>query len=201
MDSNIIVEEYLNHFYTYEELATYLNEDLDRIAYILNTVGGRYGKLVKQHKAIIDRYNSGDLEDNIETTEDHKIVELANYIIKNNSSLRKTAKAFKISKSSVGEYMSEALPKISITLYKQVFDILMEHKSLSAKYRSRSKEISKEMDLLDGGLTLGEIATKMDKTFSAVQRDLAIRTEIISPKMNKDIKIRLRNIKSHKASQ
>lgn len=198
MDCNIIVKEYLNHFYTYEELAAYLNEDLDKVTNILNTVGGRYGILVKSHKNNIDRYNSGDTEDNIETARDHKIVELANYIIRTHSSIRETAKVFRISKTSVGEYMNDSLPSISITLYKQVFDILKEHKSLSVKYKSRTNELAEEFTLLEQGLKIGEIATEMNKTFSSVQRDLANRSESISSIMNKSIRIKLRDNKSHK---
>lgn len=193
MNNNIIIEEYLNHFFTYEELAKYLCIDIKRVKETLNKATGRTAELIRKHRIIINSYDESDDSLNIENAADERVVDLANYIINNNASIRKAAKEFEISKTSVGEYMNDRLPKISIKLYKQVFEILMSHKSLSVQHKSRRVEVSEEIKLLKQGMNITEISKTMDKSFSSIQRDLANRTETLCPKVHQKIKEQLYN--------
>ena len=58
-----------------------------------------------------------------------RVVELANYIIENKTTVRKTAKKFHISKSTVHKDVSERLQRINPSLARQVQKILDENKS------------------------------------------------------------------------
>ena len=193
MEEDIIVDEYLNHFFTYEELATYLNISVERISHILDTVGGSVGELVKKHKRIIEAYDEEDDSLNIETALDNKIVDIANFIINEEASVRVAAKEYNLSKTTIGKYMNEKLPKISIKLYKKVFDIMQGHKSLSVKYKAHRDILDEEIKCLDDNLTIDEIAINLNLSRNQVQRDLANRSKTLSNDLNKKIKKKLFN--------
>ena len=193
MDEDIIVDEYLNHFYTYDELAEYLNVSIERVSYVLDTVGGKVGLLVKKHKSIIEAYDENDESLKVETELDSKIVDIANYIIATNSSVRETAKKYSLSKTTIGKYVNDKLPKISIKLYKKVFDVMQEHKSLSVKYKSHRDILDEELKCLDDNLTIEEIAESLNLSRNQVQRDLANRSKMLSKDLNKKIKKKLFN--------
>ncbi|MGN0595183.1 MAG: sporulation transcriptional regulator SpoIIID [Hominimerdicola sp.] len=57
-----------------------------------------------------------------------RAVVLGEYLLAHKATVRATAKAFGISKSTVHKDLSERLPKISPELYKQVKEILEENK-------------------------------------------------------------------------
>lgn len=57
-----------------------------------------------------------------------RAVILGQYIIENNSTVRKTAKVFGISKSTVHKDVSQRLPKIQPQLYPEVKKILEKNK-------------------------------------------------------------------------
>ena len=59
---------------------------------------------------------------------ENKIIEIAKYMIKNESTLRETAAVFKISKSSVFRFMDEVLVDLSRSLYLDVRKVLDYHK-------------------------------------------------------------------------
>ena len=54
---------------------------------------------------------------------------MATYLIENNSTVRKVAKQFGISKSTVHKDITENLKSINPTLYKQVKEILKKNKN------------------------------------------------------------------------
>ncbi len=58
-----------------------------------------------------------------------RAVELAEFIIENNSTVRKTAKAFNISKSTVHKDVHERLPKINRSLYRKTQAVLEINKA------------------------------------------------------------------------
>ncbi|MBR3791167.1 MAG: sporulation transcriptional regulator SpoIIID [Clostridia bacterium] len=60
---------------------------------------------------------------------EHRVIELANYIIDNNSTVRAAAKEFHISKSTVHKDVTERLQKLNSELSKNVSDILNVNKS------------------------------------------------------------------------
>ncbi|MBR1376990.1 MAG: sporulation transcriptional regulator SpoIIID [Bacilli bacterium] len=192
MNEDIIVEEYLNHFYNYKELACYLQIEEKRVRNILTSVGGRTGELVKKHTYIIEHYDAKNTNLNIKNELDEKVVSVAKYIINTKSSIRLAAKELKISKTTIGEYINDRLPSISITLYKKVFDIMQSHKTLNANHKSHRMIIEKEFELLNDGLTTSEISEQLHLSRNTVQRDLANRTEIISEDMQKKAKQKLK---------
>lgn len=55
-------------------------------------------------------------------------IQLATYFLVNKSTIRKTAEAFSISKSSVHNYFNKHLCKIDINLYKQVKKLLNKNR-------------------------------------------------------------------------
>ncbi len=60
---------------------------------------------------------------------EERAIELAQYIIENNATVRQTAKKFNISKSTVHKDVSERLKTINESLYKQVKLVLEQNKS------------------------------------------------------------------------
>lgn len=56
-----------------------------------------------------------------------RIINEANYIIKNNATLRDAAKYFKLGKSTIHKDMNDKLKKIDVNLYIQVRNIMEEH--------------------------------------------------------------------------
>ena len=191
MEKNIIVEEYLNNFFTYEELALYLGIDINVVTEVLDTVGGRYGELVSEHKNNISRYYNEEDVVTINDKKDELTYEIANYIIETGSSVRKTAETFGVGKTTVHEYMKNRLPNVSIKLYKKVFDIMMGNKSLNAEYKEVQDVLLKEIELLDSGMTLVQIGKVMNKSFSSVHRDLSYRTTTMGETTNAKVKQKL----------
>ena len=55
---------------------------------------------------------------------DQLAVEFAYFMIDNLSTIRKTAKRYKVSKSTVHTYIHKRLPKIDFLLYKKVVEVM-----------------------------------------------------------------------------
>lgn len=60
---------------------------------------------------------------------EQRVLELAHYIIENKSTVRSTAKTFKISKSTVHKDISERLKGLNPALYANVREVLDENKA------------------------------------------------------------------------
>jgi putative DeoR family transcriptional regulator (stage III sporulation protein D) len=60
---------------------------------------------------------------------EERAVEIANYIIDCNATVRQTAKKFGISKSTVHKDIQERLPAVNRTLYLQAKQVLEENKA------------------------------------------------------------------------
>lgn len=191
MEDNIIVEEYLNHFFTYSELANYLNLDEDRVRKVLDHLEGNIASLVSDHKSNIDKYNKGKFVINIHSDIDSKVYEVAKYMVEHNSSIRDTAKTFKMGKTTIGNYINKRLPNVSIKLYKEVFDLIQSRKSLSINYKEHQTRLYKEIECLEKGMTIEEISEAIGTSRNTVQRDLANRTKNISASLNERIKDQL----------
>ena len=82
-------------------------------------------------------------------TIEERVCELAVYIIETGATVRTAAKHFGISKSTVHKDLSQRLPHINGTLYKQVRDVLEENKAqrhirggmaTQRKYRMKKEE-------------------------------------------------------------
>ena len=60
---------------------------------------------------------------------EQRAVEMAQYIIENNATVRGAAKVFNISKSTVHKDVHERLPKINPALYKEAQTVLEQNKA------------------------------------------------------------------------
>lgn len=60
---------------------------------------------------------------------EERAIELGKYIVQNNTTVRKTAQKFGVSKSTVHKDVSERLKYINLKLYKKVKNILEINKS------------------------------------------------------------------------
>lgn len=82
-----------------------------------------------------------------EKQKDCLTVEIAYFMIDNNSTIRKTAKRFCVSKSTIHSYIHNRLPNLDIILYKKVLKILDKNSKekhirggLSTKRKSLEKK-------------------------------------------------------------
>ncbi len=82
-------------------------------------------KLFENFIYMFYRKVGGRMKDYIEK----RAVELAQYIIENNATVRKTAKIFNISKSTVHKDVHERLSKINPALYKEAQAVLEQNKA------------------------------------------------------------------------
>lgn len=193
-----ILNDFLNHFYTPNQLAIFLNIPLEEVERVLNdekliiSILGKNGVMkVRKHLDRIDTwlYSSSAKKYNIDSEQDEYIVEVANYIIINKSSIRKTAIHFCLSKSTVYDMVEEKLPSISIILYKKVFDVIKGNKSLSINESlSKIDLVNYEYDLLEKGYTIKEIAEMLELSYDCVQRDLADRLITFDGTLGKKVK-------------
>ena len=55
---------------------------------------------------------------------EYRVLEIAQYIIDNNATVRSTAKVFNVSKSTVHKDVAERLKDIDVSLYKKVREVL-----------------------------------------------------------------------------
>ena len=170
-----IIEEFLNNWFTYDELAQYLCIDVIRVKRVLDSVNDikLNEKIDKHKKQIFDYYNFNGEEKVIDNYEE--IIRIADYIINNHSSIRETAKVFDIGKSTVYDRIHEKLPIINIRKYKDVFDILMENKSFSTNNKQVIEQVLNCYTLLKNGITSKEICDKLGIGRNVLQRNLTTR--------------------------
>lgn len=186
---NCIIEEYLNNWFTYEELSQYLCITKDRIKNVLenkNLVSSLYDVKkfykISKHRLNIYRFYDNYVLDKEFTDLDKKIIEIAQYIIENKCSVRATASYFNIGKTTVHDYMNEKLPEISITLYKQVFDVFVENKSFNINNKTIINQVLSAYVLLKEGYSSVEIQKKLGISRNVLQRNLTTRLKKVDEK-------------------
>ncbi len=177
-----IVDEYLNNWFTREELAEYLCIDVSKVNEVLDNVSDKRLKdKIGVHARYISRYYE-EMENPHEpfVTEENEIfIEIAKYMIENHASLRDTAEAFGLGKTTVYDYVHERLPGISIILYKQVFDVLNENKSFSTNNRRVIEQVLTCYNMLMSGKSSEEIGEELCLGRNVVQRNLSGRLKKI----------------------
>lgn len=177
-----IVDEYLNNWFTREELAEYLCIDVSRVNEVLDNVSDKRVKdKIGVHARYISRYYE-EMENPHEpfvTDENEIFIEIAKYMIENHASLRDTAEAFGLGKTTVYDYVHERLPGISIILYKQVFDVLNENKSFSTNNRRVIEQVLTYYNMLMSGKSSEEIGEELGLGRNVVQRNLSGRLKKI----------------------
>ena len=177
-----IVDEYLNNWFTREELAEYLCIDVSRVNEVLDNVSDKRVKdKIGVHARYISRYYE-EMENPHEpfvTDANEIFIEIAKYMIENHASLRDTAEAFGLGKTTVYDYVHERLPGISIILYKQVFDVLNENKSFSTNNRRVIEQVLTCYNMLMSGKSSEEIGEELGIGRNVVQRNLSGRLKKI----------------------
>ena len=177
-----IVDEYLNNWFTREELAEYLCIDVSKVNEVLDNVSDKRLKdKIGVHARYISRYYE-EMENPHEpfvTDENEIFIEIAKYMIENHASLRDTAEAFGLGKTTVYDYVHERLPGISIILYKQVFDVLNENKSFSTNNRRVIEQVLTCYNMLMSGKSSEEIGEELCLGRNVVQRNLSGRLKKI----------------------
>lgn len=177
-----IVDEYLNNWFTREELAEYLCIDVSKVNEVLDNVNDQRVKdKIGVHARYISCYYE-EMENPHEpfvTDENEIFIEIAKYMIENHASLRDTADAFGLGKTTVYDYVHERLPGISIILYKQVFDVLNENKSFSTNNRRVIEQVLTCYNMLMSGKSSEEIGEELCLGRNVVQRNLSGRLKKI----------------------
>ena len=192
----VIIEEYLSNWFSYEELATYLCLDLKLIKDTLDeyvTVDKNLAKKIDKHRNYIEEYKDAEMYDTKEyiTEENQGYVDIANYIIKNKASLRDTAAYFGIGKTTVFDYVHERLPKLSIRLYKQVFDVLMENKSFAADKKEIIEQVLQTYESFLRHNSCREVEEELGLSRNIVQRNLTTRLKQVSKTKYEQVKKKL----------
>ena len=174
-----IIEEYLNNWFTYDELAEYLCIDKKEVVEVLDnycTLDNKLYSKVYEHRKNIKKYYDAIDDDLPSVTVDNELyIDIANYIIENKSSVRETAKVFGIGKTTVHDYIQKKLPNISIKHYKAVFDVLMENKSFSTNNKKVIEQVLTSYNYLAVGNTIEEIGKIQGLSWNVVQRNLTTR--------------------------
>lgn len=108
------------------------------------------------------------------------VIEIADYIIENQTSTRKTAEHFKISNYTVSEYMKNRLKNLDITRYKKVRQILTSNKPKTINDEEIENRVLKVLELLKSGFTVKEIAHSLGETEFTIYRDISNRLKKLS---------------------
>ena len=191
-----IIEEYLSNWFTYEELAEYLCIDVDTVKYTLE----EYAKLdkglankIRKHREYIEEYTESELLGRREyiSDENKNYEDIAIYIIENKASLRQTAAYFHLSKTTIFDYIHEKLPTLSIRLYKQVFDVLMENKSFAPDKKEIMEQVLATYESFMRHGSCREVEEELGLSRNVVQRNLTTRLKKISKEKYEQVKQRL----------
>lgn len=180
-----IIEEFLNNWFTYQELAQYLCIDLsyveDTLDQYVKEDQKKYYKVI-QHKQHIQYYYETLDEEVYILPEDQRYIDIALYMINHKKSIRQVGQALGISKTTVHEIIHQKLPSISIKHYKQVFDILMENKSFSTNNKQVIQSVLESYSYLMMGNTINEIKDIQGIGWNVVERNLTTRLKKIDKK-------------------
>lgn len=176
-----IVKEFLNNWFTYNELAEYLCIDESRVISVLSNKeidSDIRNKILKHDEHIKTYYNTVDLEDYDKENENINMVE---YMIENGLSLRDAENDdnIKKKKTAIHDYIHKKLPDESIKVYKEAFELLMEHKSFSTDNKKVIAQVLESYDKLLEDKTIEEIALEQGIGRNVVQRNLDTRLEKI----------------------
>ncbi len=172
-----IIEEYLNNWFTFQELADYLCIPLADVENALIKAGDtKTERKIREHARHINEYYENLGHDFFISSENQRYVDIANYMIDHQSSIRQTADFFGLGKTTIYDYVHEKLPSISIVLYKEVFDVLTQNKSFSTHSKRVIEQVLTSYNLLMQGKSSEEIASLHR---NVVQRNLTGRLKSI----------------------
>lgn len=117
-----------------------------------------------------------------------RTIEIADYIIKNNSSTRKASEHFDISNATVSVLMNDLLKKIDNDRYLKVESILKKNTPKSVDDIVVKQRVIKAAESIKAGFTVEEIAKKMNVTINVINEDLQTRLPRISQELYNEVK-------------
>ena len=191
-----IIEEYLSNWFTYEELAEYLCIDVSLVKHTLDQFveyDKNLSSKVQRHRGYIQDFLAIEVLGKKEyVSEDNQgYIDIANYIIQNKASLRQTAAYFHLGKTTIFDYIHEKLPTLSIRLYKQVFDVLMENKSFAPDKKEIMEQVLATYESFMRHGSCREVEEELGLSRNVVQRNLTTRLKQISKEKYEQVKQRL----------
>lgn len=121
-----------------------------------------------------------------------KTIEIANYIIENNSSTRRAAEQFGISNATVSEWMNYLLKNLDSKKFLKVQEILTQNKPKTIGDDSVKDRVLKAAELIKQNFTVEEIAKYFEVTVNVINEDLQTRLPRISKELYEEVKIELK---------
>lgn len=116
-------------------------------------------------------------------------IEIADYIIDNNSSTRKAADHFGVSNVTISALMNDLLFKIDNEKYLQVQDILNKNKPKTIMDDEVKQRVISAANLIKAGFIVEEIAKAQKVTIHVINEDLQTRLPRISKKLYEEVKL------------
>ena len=111
------------------------------------------------------------------------ILKVAKYAVMHEASTREVGKAFGFSNVTAHNYLTKGLERLceeaptkeNISLYNEVKEVLDNNKAKSIEDENIKNRVVTVSELFITGLTIEEIAQKLDSTFFTIYRDLTVR--------------------------
>ena len=117
-----------------------------------------------------------------------KIIEIANYIIENNSSTRKAAEYFGISNATVFDWMNSYLKKMDVQKFLKVEEILKKNKPKTVDDLDIKKRVLEAAKLITQNYTAEQIAQRFNVSINVINEDLQTRLPRISIELYNQVK-------------
>lgn len=117
-----------------------------------------------------------------------KIIQIANYIIKNNSSTRKAAEHFGISNATISDWMNCYLKKMDIQKFLKVEEILKNNKPKTVEDVEIKKRVLESAKLITQNYTAEQIAEHFNVSINVIYEDLQTRLPRISIELYNEVK-------------
>ncbi len=117
-----------------------------------------------------------------------KIIEIANYIIENNSSTRKAAEYFGISNATVFDWMNSYLKKMDVQKFLKVEEILKKNKPKTVDDLDIKKRVLEAAKLITQNYTAEQIAQHFNVSINVIHEDLQTRLPRISIELYNQVK-------------
>ena len=117
-----------------------------------------------------------------------KTLEIADYIIENNSSTRKAAKHFNISNATVSDWMNFVLMKLDSKKFLKVVEILKGNRPKTVNDDEVKQRVFDAARLIKEGFTVEEIAKSMNVTINVINEDLQTRLPRMDEGLYKAVK-------------
>lgn len=117
-----------------------------------------------------------------------KIIQIANYIIKNNSSTRKAAEHFGISNATISDWMNCYLKKMDVQKFLKVEEILKNNKPKTIDNVDIKKRVLEAAKLITKNYTAEQIAEHFNVSINVIHEDLQTRLPRISIELYNEVK-------------